>query len=515
MFRWIAACGVIALLGGGVYLLRPPAAGPRPTEAAGATEPGEPSATEAEAAPAIRNERPATPIGASPWRGENPASKVSESAKSPWEVRGIVVDERGMPVEGADVRVMTYGPFGEPRPEEAEEAQRPTSRLKSREAEAPATGIDSDGGPKTVVTDADGRFTLSVSFARRRGFAFDLTATAPGHVEAKERFEADVQDVRLVAPRAGRVAGRVLFPAEIPPADGNVAWGFRVALFSSTATHGAPARLKPTTWTRDGAFAFDAVPPGIWALRLVPVPELPVPPPPWIEGLEVCAHADVVDPRLAAADARGILRFNRLRGTDELGFAATPGLAVRDGSAWRSFTPVAAPPPRSTTVVPLIKGEVRFVTVTPIDLRAGLPGCRPAFFRGVHGAELTMEGRPGPLLVVVYDGKAPATPTGYALTAALKRVVDSEGATTDEDVFVGGVAPGTEATRIAVVEPGEYELRWSLNAGFATGSPWRHLDAPQRLVVADAEGEQRRRVTTPAPSTLAAAAAEMDAERSR
>ncbi|MEZ6015224.1 MAG: carboxypeptidase-like regulatory domain-containing protein [Planctomycetota bacterium] len=203
----------VALVGAGYFFLMPssaPPAGSAPIRA-GDTAPATPTPTEgsavldgvdgpattlAGAAAALRQVAPDT---ASP--AEAP---VARAASAPATVTGRVLDDLGRPLEGADVSLAV------------------TDGLFSRVGLAGTDGAKSDSR-SSVVTDAEGRFelTLSVAGDRRMRFGADGYEWLSRQVAVVPGAQTDLGDVQLAA--GVRLSGRVV------DARGNAVAGARVA----------------------------------------------------------------------------------------------------------------------------------------------------------------------------------------------------------------------------------------------------------------------------------------------
>lgn len=132
---------------------------------------------------------------------------------------GMVVDERGEPVEGATLTVLR------------EDVAQP---------------------PWTARTDEDGRFEIDTLLAG----AHRVQASAEGHAAVVRAGIEPRTDLRLVLERAGTVAGRVVDPEGLPAASASV----------QIAGSGLwPARQIATD--ERGHFALPGIPPGIYEVR--------------------------------------------------------------------------------------------------------------------------------------------------------------------------------------------------------------------------------------------------------
>jgi protocatechuate 3,4-dioxygenase beta subunit len=160
-------------------------------------------------------------------------------------VRGLVVDARGNPVEGAEVRAQA-----------AVRSDVPDLTRRFR-----------DPGPADAVTAADGSFVLA---DRSPGESLDLGVTHPGYGPGSAPGVAVPAEtpVRIVLQPTARVAGHahdpdgkpvagavVLLSEEMP-----VSFGGRSELMNSN-------RFQRMTTDDEGSFAFDGVSPGPFHLR--------------------------------------------------------------------------------------------------------------------------------------------------------------------------------------------------------------------------------------------------------
>lgn len=204
---------------------------------------------------------------------------------------GIVVDDAGEPVAGAEIRVRFRDPPGA-RPE------RP------------------DIGMPSAMTGDDGRFAVRGEGSSPR---IEVSATLHGHLPSDTAAVAAGQEgLRLVLQRAGSVRGRILVEDGLPRHD------IRLTLNPGTP----PARPSPTATTpgeemspdREGNFAWPGIPPGMYELVVRVVGE-PAP----LATIPAVSVRPAETTTLPGIDLRGKLR------TITITVLASDGTPVQDG----------------------------------------------------------------------------------------------------------------------------------------------------------------------------------------
>lgn len=154
---------------------------------------------------------------------------------------GIVVNDRGSPIEGASVRVTAAGDF--------------TAAL---------TGT-------SVETGADGRFSAPF----RDSAVLRVLASKSGHASASLKdVEANARELTITLPRHGTISGRVIGPDGQPPPPGGKV---KVKVVEETSILDRVQRLTAggkeeagATLSEDGTFSIEAPPGQASALAAVP-----------------------------------------------------------------------------------------------------------------------------------------------------------------------------------------------------------------------------------------------------
>jgi hypothetical protein len=390
-----------------------------------------PAAVETPAVPEASLDRPAEETMGS-RAGVTVDPKVAASVTAPrLLLSGTVVDDRGTPVEGADVLVTDNGPLTV--------VNGVIYQLKLR-----------------ARSDSTGSFWIR---DESQSSQLDAHASKTGYFNSDHAsFEPGTTGMRLVVRRAGVLAGRVIVESGIPmellhvhlagpgPDRGSVAFG-RDTFHSNRAP--PEFEQESITPSMDGSFAFQSLLSKTARITISLVDEEP---PVFDSGsLRVREIGEAPDPALDPVDLRGALRLLAFEVLDdswkELS-GATVVLSDPQGRVGDRFQVTQ-------------DGRARFlVRGGAYDVDVERTGWRRVHLGGIVVGQVVQLQRGLPVRIFL-DGAESLPDAPYRLVVAL--LVDVKPPRSDVD-GMGTFAEGRE-TAFLVSSPGHHDVAWYLESG--------------------------------------------------